>query len=53
MIKPIESVREIERGLNESKFCILSPHSIVTAFFDPVLTGKFFTGCIFLPANQP
>ena len=35
MIKPTESVREIERGLYESKFWILSPHYLVTAVFDP------------------
>jgi hypothetical protein len=36
MIKPAESVLEIERGLYGSKFCILSPHGIVTAIFGPV-----------------
>jgi hypothetical protein len=41
MIKPTESVLEIERGLYESKFCIISPyfHYIVTAIFDPGIEG--------------
>ena len=39
MIKPTESALEIERGLYESKFCILSLHDLVTAFFDRSIDG--------------
>jgi hypothetical protein len=41
IIKPTESVLEIDRGLYESKFCIVSPHFhyIVTAIFDPGIEG--------------
>jgi hypothetical protein len=39
MIKPAESVLEIERGLYESKFCNLAPHYIAAAIFDPGVGG--------------
>jgi hypothetical protein len=42
MIKPTESVLEMDRGLDESNFCILAPHYIAAAIWDPVLTGQVF-----------
>jgi hypothetical protein len=41
IIKPTESVLDIERCLYETKFCIVLPyfHYIVAAIFDPGIVG--------------
>jgi hypothetical protein len=50
MIKPTESVLDIERGLSEFNICIRSPCDIEKS---KAATGWLFTGCIFPPVNHP